>query len=389
MIDHKERSHALLSASGAHRWMNCTPSAVLESEFPDTTSEAAKEGTLAHEIAEAKMRHYFDTKNFKKAALTKRLTKLRKEDLYQTEMEGYTEEYIVFCKKAALEYDTVPYIAIEKKLDLSEYIPGGFGTADCIMIGGGTLHLIDFKYGKGVPVSAVNNEQLLIYALGATKAYEMLYKIDRIKLSIVQPRIDNNNSWTIDIKDLKAFGDKVRETAKIAYEGKGEYIPGDWCRFCRARQQCRARADKNVKLAFEIKKKPPLISNEEVGEYIRQGEDVAKWLSELQEYALSECLAGRDISGYKAVEGRGSRVWTDMDEAFKAIIEDGTDEAMLYERKPLTLAQVEKLMGKKHFNDVCVEFVDKKPGKPALVKETDKRPAITNKITADEAFKED
>lgn len=389
MTAHSERAHALLSASGAHRWMNCTPSAVLESEFPDTTSEEAKEGTLAHEIAEAKMRRYFDAKNFKKSALTRMLNKLKKEELYQQEMDGYTEEYIVFCKKAALEYEKVPYIAIEKKLELSDYIPDGFGTADCIMIGAGTLHLIDFKYGKGVPVSAVNNEQLLIYALGAIEAYEMLYKIDRIKLSIVQPRIDNINSWELGIEDLRAFGDKVRETAVIAYEGKGDYLPGDRCRFCRARQQCRARADENVKLAFEIKKMPPLISNAEVGEYIRQGEDVAKWLSDLQEYALSECLAGRDISGYKAVEGRGSRVWTDMEEAFKAIIEDGTDEAMLYERKPLTLAQVEKLMGKKHFADVCMDFIDKKPGKPTLVKESDKRPAITNKITADEAFKED
>lgn len=386
MTAHSERAHALLSASGAHRWMNCTPSAVLESEFPDTTSEAAKEGTLAHEIAEAKMRHYFDTKNFKKSALTRRLNKFRKEELYQQEMEGYTEEYIVFCKKAALEYEKVPYIAIEKKLDLADYIPSGFGAADCIMIGGGTLHLIDFKYGKGVPVSAEKNDQLLIYALGAIKAYEMLYKIDKIKLSIVQPRIDNNNSWELCIDDLKAFGNLVKEKAKIAYKGEGEYIPGDWCRFCRARQQCRARADLNVKLAFEIKKKPPLISNAEVGEFLRQGEDVAKWLSDLQDYALSECLAGRDIAGYKAVEGRGSRVWTDMDEAFEAIIEDGTDEAMLYERKPLTLAQVEKLMGKKHFNDVCMEFIDKKPGKPALVKDTDKRPAITNVISAKEAF---
>lgn len=388
MIEHSERAHAVLSASGAHRWLNCLPSALLETQFPDTTSEAAKEGTLAHEIAEVKMRHYFDAKNFKKAQLTKALNKLKKDSLYQVEMDGYTDEYLDFAKAEALAYHTKPYIALEKKLDLSEYIPSGFGTADCIMIGDGILQVIDFKYGKGVPVSAENNEQMMLYALGAYNTYWMaIGNVKTVKLSIAQPRISNTNSWKLPLDNLLAFGEKVRETAKIAYEGKGDYTPGDWCRFCRARKNCRARADENVKLAFETQKMPPLLSNDEVGEYIRQGEDVAKWLSDLQDYALSECLAGRDIAGYKAVEGRSSRVWTDMDEAFAAIITEGTDEAMLYERKPLTLAQVEKLMGKKHFADVCMEYVDRKPGKPTLVKESDKRPAITNKITADEAFK--
>lgn len=387
MTDHKARTHALLSASGAHRWMHCTPSALLEAQFPDTASEAASEGTLAHEIAEVKLRHYIDTINFGKRKLNAALSKLRKKPLYQPEMETYTDDYIDFIRHAGCAYEFMPFVQIEQKLDLTEYVPEGFGTADCLMIGGNVLHIIDFKYGKGVPVSAENNEQLQLYALGTVKAYEMLYKIDAVTMSIVQPRIDNTNSWTASTGNLKKFGETVKERAALAIKGEGVYLPGDWCRFCRARHQCRARADKNIELAFDVGKKPPLITNVEVGEYLRKGEDVAKWLSELQDYALAECLAGRDVAGYKAVEGRGSRAWTDMDAAFEAIIEDGTDEAMLYERKPLTLAQVEKLMGKGHFSDVAGEFVVKNPGKPTLVPSTDKRQAITNKVSANEAFK--
>lgn len=387
MAGHKGRAHALLSASGAHRWMNCTPSAVLESQFPDTTSEAAKEGTLAHEMAEAKLQHLFNTQDYRKAKLTRTLNKIKKDELYQPEMDGYTDDYVAYVRKSAMEFEKSPYIAIEKRLDLTAYIPGGFGTADCVMIGERTLHIIDLKYGKGVPVSAEDNPQLMIYALGALEAYKMLFAIDTVKISIVQPRIDNTNSSAYSVTLLRDWGEDVKELANIAIKGEGEYTPGDWCRFCRARQQCRARADKNIELAFEVSKKPPLITNEEVGEYLRKGEDVAKWLSELQDYALAECLAGRDVDGYKAVEGRGSRAWTDMDAAFEAITEDGTNEAMLYERKPLTLAQVEKLMGKAHFEDVAGEYVIKNPGKPTLVPSTDKRQAITNKITANEAFK--
>lgn len=387
MAGHKDRAHALLSASGAHRWMNCTPSAVLESQFPDTTSEAAKEGTLAHEMAEAKLQHLFNTQDYRKAKLTRTLNKIKKDELYQSEMDGYTDDYVAYIRKAAMEFEKTPYIAIEMRLDLTAYIPDGFGTADCVMIGEKTLHIIDLKYGKGVPVSAEDNPQLMIYALGALEAYKMLFAIDTVKISIVQPRIDNTNSSACSVTLLREWGEDVKELANIAIKGEGEYTPGDWCRFCRARQQCRARADKNIELAFEIDKKPPLITNEEVGEYLRKGEDVAKWLSELQDYALAECLAGRDVDGYKAVEGRGSRSWTNMDAAFEAIIEEGTNEAMLYERKPLTLAQVEKLMGKAHFEDVAGEYVIKNPGKPTLVPSTDKRQAITNKISAKEAFK--
>lgn len=388
MSEHSKRAHALLSASGAHRWMNCTPSAVLESNFPDTTSEAAKEGTLAHELAEAKVMHYMHLDGFTKRKLTARKNKLKNDSLWRAEMEEYTDEYLDFIKKEALSFNKNPYVKVEEKLDLTSYVPGGFGTADCIMIADGTLHVIDLKYGKGVPVSAKDNPQLMLYALGAYKKYNFLFSIQNVKMSIVQPRIDNNSSQSMTVESLLEFGKIVKEKAEIAISGEGEYLPGEWCRFCRARRQCRARADENVKLAFAIDKKPPLLANDEIGAYLTQGEDVAKWLSDLQDYALSECLAGKSIAGYKAVEGRGSRVWNDMDKAFETIVEDGTDEALLYEKKPLSLAQVEKLIGKTHFNSMCGKYIIKKPGKPALVKESDKRPAITNIITADEAFKE-
>ena len=386
MSTHGERAHALLSASGAHRWMNCTPSAILESQFPDTTSEAAKEGTLAHELAEAKVMHYMHIDGFTKRKLTIKTNKLKKDPLWQAEMERYTDEYLDFIKTEALSYKVHPFVKVEEKIDLTAYVPDGFGTADCIIIAAGVLQVIDLKYGKGVPVSPERNEQLMLYALGAYAKYGFLFDIKSVKLSIVQPRIDNTSSWVITIESLLEFGEMVKEKANVAIKGEGAHNPGDWCRFCRARRNCRARADENVKLAFATEKKPPLITNEEVGEYLRLGEDVAKWLSDLKDYALTECLAGKDVPGWKAVEGRSSREWTNMEEAFNAISEDGMDEAMLYERKPLSLAQVEKLMGKAHFNDVCAIYVTKKPGKPTLVTESDKREAITNKTTADEAF---
>ncbi len=390
---HEERAHALLSASGAHRWLYCTPSALLEQDFPDTTSEAAKEGTLAHELAELKVRNYFYTTDFGKRKLTNATNKLKKDKLWQDEMVGYTDEYLDYIKSIALSLKITPYVAIEKKVDFSTYAPNGFGTADCILISGKTMYVIDFKYGKSPNgrVSAEGNPQLALYALGAYETYKILYPIDTISLSIVQPRLpDGISEWSCSLTELLAFGDFVKERAALAIKGEGNFAPSDAvCKFCRIKGRCRARGEENVKLAFSeaLGKKPPLITNEEMGQYLTQGADVAKWLSDLQDCALKECLAGQYVAGWKAVEGRGSREWTDMDTAFDVLVRGGiTADTMLWERKPLTLAQVEKLVGKKDFADAVGEYVVKKPGKPALVKESDKREAITNKITAQEAF---
>lgn len=391
-MGHSERQHALLSASSAHRWLTCTPSAKLEDEFPDTTSRAAQEGTLAHELAEMKVRNYFYPGDVSKRKLTFAIKKFKEDELWDDEMLVHTDTYIDYIRDLSIKLSSAPYVSVEKRVDFGKYVPDGFGTADCIMVQGNTLHVIDFKYGKGVPVSAEENPQMLLYALGAYEAYKLLYPIKEIHLAIVQPRLsDGISEWKCSIDNLLEFGEYVTGRAQLATAGAGDYAPGEkTCRFCRARKQCRARSDYNVKQAFQIGELPPLITAEEAGERLLRLEDVVKYQKDLQEWALSECLAGKEVPGWKAVEGRGSRDWTDMDQAFEKLTKIGlAEEVMLYEKKPLSLAQVEKLIGKKDFAETVGDFVIKNAGKPALVKESDKRDAITNKVTAAEAFKEE
>lgn len=390
MINHQDRDHALLSASGAHRWLACTPSALLESQFPDTTSEAAKEGTLAHELAELKLRHFFFTSDFGKRKFSNAIKKLKENPLWKEEMQGHTDEYLDYVRSIGLGFPTVPSAAVEKKVDLSHYIPDGFGTADCVLISGGKAHIIDFKYGKGVPVNVVDNPQLKLYALGVYEAYKMFFRIDTFVLHIFQPRLPNGASeWEISLSELLEFGEYVKDRASIAITGGGDFAPDeDTCRFCRARATCYARAEKNVELAFAVGQKPPLITPAEVGEYLLRGMDIAKWLADLQEWALKECLNGGTIPGWKAVEGRGSRDWKDLDTAFAELEKQGINQELLWERKPLTVAQAEKVVGKKDFETFVGVLIDKKPGKPTLVKESDKRPQITNVVSAADAFKD-
>lgn len=392
-MEHEKRDHALLSASGAHRWLACPPSAKLEEQFPDTTSDAAREGTLAHELAELKVRNYFYTTDFGKRKLNAAVKKLQKKDLWQDEMMGYTDQYLDYIKVVAMAGRIQGTAVIEKKVDFGRWAPGGFGTADCLLLKGNQLHVIDFKYGKGVPVSAEENPQMMLYALGARDMYGILYHFDEFHLHIIQPRIDNVSEWTCTEEELLEFGSYVKERSALAIDGAGEFRPGEsQCRFCRARSRCAARAEHNVKLAFspDLGKKPPLISNGQMGEYLRLGAGVARWLAELKDCALAECLAGNEVPGWKAVEGRSAREWTDMDAAFEVLEKSGVaPEEMLWERKPLTLAQVEKMIGKKDFQDTVGSYVAVRRGKPALVQEADSREAITNKITAEEAFKEE
>ena len=394
-MGHSERDHALLGPSNAYQWAACPPSARLSEGLPDTESEAAKEGTLAHELAELKLRNYFHSVDFGKRKLAAAVKKLKENPLWNDEMMGYTDDYMDYVKAAALSFPAEPTVAIEKKVDISEYVPECFGTADCLLIGGGVIHVIDFKYGKNPSgrVEAENNLQMQLYALGAWTASRMLYRVDRIRMSIVQPRLpDGITEWEIPLEKLLETGEWIRERALLAWKGEGEYHPDEkTCRFCRAKGRCRARAEKNLELAFAPAKGklPPLISNEEMGKYLLQGQDVAKWLSDLQDCALQECLAGRDVPGWKAVEGRSTRKWTDMDAAFGRLIESGINAAVLWERKPVTLAQIEKIVGKKDFAECVGEYVVKEPGKPALVQESDNRPAITNRVAAAEAFKEE
>lgn len=400
-MGHAERQHSFLSASGAYRWTHCTPSAGLEAELPDTTSESAKEGTLAHELAEARVRNYFLIGDFNKRKLNAAIKKMKENELWQDEMMEHTDTYLDYIRAAALKFEHTPVGAVEKRVYFGKYTCAdpedaeeGYGTADCVLIGGGVIHIIDLKYGKSPNgrVEAENNLQLILYALGTYEAYKILYPIHTVRMSIVQPRLtDGVSMWEIPLPQLLEAGEWIKERAELARSGAGEFAPSDKaCQFCRAKATCQARAQRNISLAFsgDAGKLPPLITNAQMAEYLRQGADLVKWYEDLKDAALKECLAGNEVPGWKAVEGRGSRNWTDMDQAFEVLKASGIDEALLWERKPLTLAQVEKTVGKKLFSETVGGFVEKLPGKPALAEESDKRPAVTNRVTAAEAFQE-
>lgn len=376
-------AHALLSASGARRWLACPPSARLEEQLPESPSAYAAEGTLAHSIAELKVRKLLmnlPTKSFNAS-----LKKLQAEELYNEEMLRHTDTYADYIAQLVHSYTSPPYLAVEKRLDFSRWVPEGFGTGDCVVIGGETMHVIDFKYGKGVPVSAEENPQMMLYAVGALEAYSMLYNIQTVHLAVVQPRLDTISEWTTSVTQLSCWAaNYVAPLAQLAFAGRGEYSPGDHCRFCRAKATCRARADKHTVLEDFKTLRPPLISNEEVGQLLERAKDLAKWAADLEEYALGECLAGRSIAGWKAVEGRSTRQFIDHDAAFSVLRQSGIEDAMLYERKPITLAATEKLLGKARFRELLSAHVNMPPGKPTLVTVTDKREAITRTGATDD-----
>ncbi|MDD2401962.1 MAG: DUF2800 domain-containing protein [Clostridia bacterium] len=379
------RAHALLGSSSAHRWLNCTPSARLEETIPEVISEYAEEGGLAHEIAELKLRKQF-IEPMGPRIFSSNLKKLQNRKLYDAEMLIHTETYLDYVSSIVHGFNAPPYIAIEKKLDYGTYAPEGFGTGDCIIIGGNTLHVIDFKYGKGVPVSAEENPQMKLYALGAYTAYSILYPIETIKMAIVQPRKDTVSEYEISINDLLAWGESIKPIAQKAFNGEGEFVPGDHCRFCHAKSLCRARSEFHTALEDCHMMKPPLISNDEVGEILVRAQNLAGWVKDLEEYALSECLKGVEIPNWKAVEGRSKRQFTDQDEAFKVLIANDIKKAMLYTREPLTLAATEKLLGKARFRELLAEYVNTPPGKPTLAPISDKREAI-KQIDPAEIFK--
>ena len=387
-INHKERAHAKLSASGASRWATCPGSVQMEDGIPDKESVYAQEGTLAHEMSELKLKHYLDPKGFGKRKLNAAIKKLKENELYQAEMEFYTDTYVDFIKEKALSFPSNPYIEIEIRVDFSRWVDGGFGTCDCVLIHGSTLSIIDLKYGKGVPVSSEQNEQLILYALGAYDAFNLIYNLDKIELNIVQPRINNFSTWEISLTEMLLWGDYFKVQAEKALGGNGELVPSaKACKFCKARDICTARAENNLSLESEIKLKPNEIPKDKLYEYISRGEDIAKWVADLKAYALDMCLKGEDVKGLKAVAGRTSRSWTNQDEAINKLIEGGIDEAIIYDKVPLTLAKLEKALGKQQFTTLVGDLVVTSEGKPTLVFENDKRPAITNTVNATSIFK--
>jgi hypothetical protein len=371
--------HSILPASSSKRWMNCTASTKLEENLPDKTSEFAAEGTLAHSVAELKARKKFTL--MKPSAYNAELKKLKADPLWQAEMDTHTDTYVNFLVEQAQEFPSHPCVALEVRVDYSAYAPTGFGTADCIMVGGDTIRVNDFKYGKGIPVSSESNSQMMLYALGALNKYAPIYgdSIKRIFVSIIQPRLDSISTWETTREALEQWGrDEVMPAAEAALNGTGEFAEGEWCRFCRAKATCKARSNANTALedfAFALS---PTLSNAEIGEILLRAQRLKSWVSDLEEYALSAVLAGEDVPGWKAVEGRSNRQFTDTDAALTALINAGTPKEMLYKYEPITLTAIEKLLGAKAFDATAGAFIIKPPGKPTLVTEKDKRPAYSS-----------
>ncbi|WP_074786531.1 MULTISPECIES: DUF2800 domain-containing protein [Megasphaera] len=384
------RQHALLSASASARWLQCTAAPQMEAKFPDTTSEFAREGTLAHSIAELKLRAYA-VEPMAKSTYTRHLNKFKKDELYQPEMDTHTETYLDYIKGILLSYKTKPYTVVEKRVDFSQYVPRGFGTADCLIMAPNELHIVDFKYGKGVPVDANNNSQMRLYALGALNAYQLLYQFKTVHMHIVQPRIQNFSQETLGVDILRQWAeDVVKPKAQEALSADGgKFHPGECCRFCRAKAQCKARAEYYAAMADTAheKRDMTMINMTELGQYLTIAKQLKAWADDLQEYGLSCALKGLNVPGWKCVEGRGSRAFTDTDAAFKTLIDNGIDESVLYERVPLTLAKTEKAIGKKLFTELVGDYVEKKPGKPTLAPESDKRPPMDLTPKAADVFK--
>lgn len=386
-IAHAQRDHALLSASGAHRWLHCTPSARLEETLPDTESEAAKRGTLAHEIAELKLQKVFSglpTRKYNAA-----LKKMQKHELYEPVINDHTDAYVEYIQSIVHAFPSPPFVAIERKVDLTDFVPESFGTSDCIIIGSGKLYVIDYKNGQGVPVPAEDNPQMKLYALGALRAFSLLFPIQEVHVAIVQPKVwDQPSEWSLPVEDLLAWGASIKPIAQQAFNGEGEYAPGEHCGFCRAKGTCRARVEQLLEAGSLAPMKPPLISWEEVGDVLKKAEGIVSWYSEIKKLALAEALKGGSVPGWKAVEGRGSREYADLDKAFTYLKEKGIEEAVLYERKPLSPPQLETALTKKVYKDLLEDpgHVITRSGAPTLAPDKDKRPAVTNQVKPEDVF---
>ena len=346
--------HALLSASSASRWLKCTAAPRFEEGLPESNSSYAEEGSLAHALAELKVLKKFTLMNNR--TYNTRLNKIKKDPVYNQEMDKTTDLYLERLVEQAMTYNSTPTVAAEVRVDFSDYVPEGFGTCDCVMIGGDTLCITDYKHGKGVPVAAEGNAQMRLYALGALKRYAPIFgdAIKKVRMSIDQPRLDSYTTDTITVEELRAWGDGIKPIAQKAFSGLGEFVPGDHCRFCRGRAQCRARASVNTALEEfrdcipEDRATPKeraqaeedgldgipmnLLSDAEIGDLLIRGQHLVQWYKDLETYATETLLAGRPIPGWKLVAGRSNRAFTDQDAAIQAVIAAGYDEALVYDR---------------------------------------------------------
>ena len=382
-----QRTHAILSASASHRWMTCTPSAQLEQQFPDTKSEYAAEGTFAHALAELRLSRAV-ANTIKPSAYKKKLGEMKKDPFYSTSMEEHIEQYVAFVGEKFMEAkkncpDTL--VLLEQRLDFSEWVPEGFGTGDVIIISDGVLEIIDLKYGQGVPVSAKGNTQMRLYALGAISQYGLLYDFDCIRMTIVQPRLDSITSEDMSVNALLEWGNEVvKPAAKKAMAGEGEFVPGDHCQFCRAKAICKARANANLEMARYEFQDPPLLSIDEIAEILFKAEELQKWAKDVHDYALDQAVNhGIKFPGWKLVEGRSNRKYTDVDAVAERLKAKGyADDVIYMPREIWGITEMEKRLGKKLFEEYLNDLVIKPAGKPTLVPETDKRPEISSVASA-------
>lgn len=381
-------AHALLSASSAHRWMNCPPSARLQKEFPEESSVYAEEGTLAHSIGELVNRYNFN--QIKKREFTTKLNALKKDALYSEEMLDYMQDfgtYVHGCFQAAKKRSKDALVFLEERIDFSTYVEEGFGTGDVIIIADGILEIIDLKYGSGVQVYAENNEQMMLYGLGALTAYEMLYDIQTVKMTIYQPRLDNISEWEMPAEELTTWAEEfLRPTAELAYEGKGEYQSGDHCKWCKAKEVCRARADANLEMLKYDFANPDLLTAEEIAEILTKTTGLQKWAKEIEVYALEQALKGQKWNGFKLVEGRSNRTYSDEGAVKEVLTGLGKTEDEIYNKKIKGITELTKDLGKKVFESLLGGLLVKPPGKPALVPESDKRPELELPASAAEDF---
>ncbi len=373
--------HSVLGASAADRWMNCTPSAQLTAGMEDETTTFAAEGTAAHALCEWKVRK----------ALKMRAGRRPTSDYWTDEMEEFTDDYRDFIMDLVGQAKLTckdPVTLIEQHLDFSCYVPDGFGTGDFLLVADKELNVVDFKYGRGVAVYADHNPQMMLYALGALNLFDCLYDIEQVTMTIFQPRLSSISTWTISVEELYKWAEEVlKPKAELAAKGEGEFISGSWCRFCKARNTCRARAESFLELAKMEFQPPALLSDEEVAEVMEQADELSKWASDVMAYAQAEAIEnGKHWNGYKLVEGRSTRRFTDekkVEEAAK-----GAGYTDIYNKSLITLTAFEKLMGKDTFKEVLGSYVTKPAGKLTLVPVSDKRPEVTVNTVNDE-FQED
>ena len=371
--------HALLSASSAHRWLKCTPSPVLELQFEEQSSAFADEGTAAHALAEYKLRRYLGQES------------QRPESEYENEeMERCTEEYLEYAAELITQAKTISkdtIILIEQKLDFSCYVPEGFGTGDLIVISDNVLEICDFKYGKGIEVSAENNPQMKLYALGALNLFGSLYDIKAVRMHIFQPRLENISISEISVDELTEWAEtELKEKAGLAIKGEGKFLPGEHCRFCKARHKCRARAESFLEMAKYDFKPPHLLSDDEVAELLEKAQLLSQWASDLWAYATEAAInEGKEWKGYKLVEGRTNRKYVDEQKVAELLIKSGYSD--IYKQSLLGISEMEKKLGKKKLSELLGGLIVKPEGKPTLVPENDKRPAISMNNTAMADFK--